>query len=147
MIPRFGVVAVLSVLAGGFLGCSSDPSSIEVADLAGTYTATKLEFVSVADPSVKFEAIAAGITVDLVITSGGDYTTTIHSPGDPDDVTTGTVVLDGNKITLNSSDPTSGTFTLNGNTLTVHITTGAEFDFDQNGTDDPATVNAVFLRT
>ena len=144
MVSRLGSVVALAALAG----CSSsDSNDVGIMDLVGNYTATKLEFVSVADPSDKFEAIAAGITVDLVITSGGDFTTTIHSPGDPDDVTTGTVVLDGNKITLDSSDPTSGTFTLNGNTLTVHITTGAEFDFDNNGTDDPATVNAVFLRT
>ncbi|HEV8125486.1 MAG TPA: hypothetical protein VGP80_14655 [Gemmatimonadales bacterium] len=141
---RLGIVVGLAALAG----CSSsDSNDVEVADLAGTYTATKLEFVSVADASVKFDAIAAGITVDLVITSGGGFTLTVHSPGDPDDVTTGTVVLDGNKITLDDSDPSSGSFTLSGNTLTLHLTTGAEFDFDSNGTDDAATVNAVFVRT
>jgi len=144
---RFCSTAVFTVLVAGLVSCSSDSNDVGIMDLAGNYTATKLEFVSVADPSDKFEAIAAGITVDLVITSGGDYTITVHSPGDPDDVTTGTVVLDGNKITLDNSDPTSGTFTLDGNKFTLHITTGAEFDFDNNGTDDPATVNAVFLRT
>lgn len=116
-------------------------------DLVGNYTSTKVEFVSVANPSDKFDATAAGITIDLDITSGGDYTITFHSPSDPDDVTNGTVVLDGNKITLDSSDPTSGTFTLNGNKLTLHLTGGVEYDFDHDATDAPATADAVFQRT
>lgn len=144
MVFRLGIVVGLAALAG----CSSsDSNDVGIMDLAGTYTATKFEFVSVANPSDTFDAIQAGISLDLVITSGGDFTITLHSPGDPDDVTNGTVVLDGNKITLDSSDPTSGTFTLNGNKLTLHLTGGVEYDFDHNATDDPATADVVFQRT
>ena len=111
------------------------------------YSATKLEFVSVANPADKFDAIQAGITIDLSITAGGGYTLTVHQSGSPDDITTGTVVLDGNKITLQSSDPATGTFALHGNTLSFHLTTGVEYDFDMDGTDDPATADVVFQRT
>ncbi|MEP7325863.1 MAG: lipocalin family protein [Gemmatimonadota bacterium] len=147
MTRQLRLVGFLAALTGILPGCTSDENKVGLMDLVGDYTATKLVFVSVANPSDQFDAIQAGITFDLNIASGGDYSITVHSPGDPDDVTTGTVILNGDKITLDSSDPISGTFTLNGNKLTIHITTGAEYDFDGDGTDDPATVDVIFQRT
>jgi hypothetical protein len=143
MIPRLGIVAVL---AGALAGCG-DSTGVEVADLAGSYAATKLEFVSVNNPADTVDVFQAGVTVDLEIAENGDFELTVHSPGDADEVDTGTVELDGDKITLQSSDPSSGTFSLIGDILRLHLTTGVEFDFDNSGTDDPAEANLVFVRS
>ena len=135
-------------LSAGLQGCGGDDSTgVDLSDLTGSYVATKFEFISVASPSTTFDMVAdGGGSFDLTIAANGDYTMTIHFPGFPDEVDTGTITIDGNQITLHGIDPVTGTFTLSGSTLTVNASSGAEFDFDNDGTDDPAGVQLVFQR-
>lgn len=146
---RLGVMTAVLACATLVAGCGSDENdTVTLTELAGDYTATVFEFVSTADPNTSFEAIGAGLGLDLSITASGDYTMTIHSPPDPDEVENGVVTLNGNKITLDAGgEEVSGTFTLNGTTLTLHLTSGVEFDFDGDDTDEPAIVNATLVRS
>jgi hypothetical protein len=50
-------------------------------------------------------------------------------------------------ITLDEeTDPSTCTVEPSGNTLTIRVTNGPEFDFDDDGTDEPATVLMVLTR-
>ena len=54
---------------------------------------------------------------------------------------------DGSSIVINiEGDPASGTIGRGGNRLTIVLTTGVEFDFDDDGTDEPATLRLVLER-
>ena len=130
------------------LGCGDgDGTGPDLSDLAGTYTASEFTFILIANPSTEYDLVTdGGASFDLVIEADGNYTMTGHFPGFPDEVDAGTIVLDGDQITLDGIDPISGTFTLNGSTLTIIIPSGAEFDFDDDGSDDPAGARLVFQR-
>jgi hypothetical protein len=43
-------------------------------------------------------------------------------------------------------DPASGTIDQNGDTVTINLDTGVEFDFDEDGAYDDATLRIVMTR-
>ncbi|TFH64663.1 MAG: hypothetical protein E4G90_07640 [Gemmatimonadales bacterium] len=129
------------------VGCS-DSTGVEIADLTGTWNATVVEFTNPANTAVKFELINEGGSLSLVVAANGDYTLNVLFPGDPVEVQQGTIGIVGNVLTLSETgqgSPTDFVFTLSGNTLTL-TTNDVEFDFDDDGTDEPASLRIVFQR-
>jgi hypothetical protein len=119
--------------------------------LEGTWSATLAEFVSVANPSVKFDLIAKGATVRLVLTAGKTFTLTITPQGEPVLEAAGTWSNpEADQLTLSF---TSGAMqggmnfelSMSGDTLTL---SGADymFDVDDNGTDEPVKFNVTMAR-
>jgi hypothetical protein len=152
MLKRSWALGLALVFAGpGLLACGDDdddPTGVNIGAVAGSYSATKFEFRSVADPTTTFDFVQdAGATFDLSIQANGDYTLVAHLPGFPDQTEQGTVEIDGDQITLSSDETLSGTYDLSGSTLTINVTSGAEFDFDGDATDEPATVQLIFEET
>ena len=132
-----------AALLGG-LACSD---SVAPAEVVGTWNATSVVFTSVASPSTNSgNLILQGFS--LSITFGADGSASLTSDdGSGPSTDTGTFAISGSNLTLTlNGDTSTGTIELNGDTLTVRIITGAEFDFNGDGTDEVATVVVVLTR-
>ncbi len=124
------VMAMVAVCCGG-----KSPTSPSTTTLSGTWKATRAEFVSASNSSVRVEVVAQGTTMVLTLDSGGTYTQTITDPGQKGQTTTGSWSGSKDVLTLR---PAGMSFeiqfdmTLNGNTLTLN---GGHVQFDVNNDD------------
>lgn len=116
-------------------------------DLAGTWSATSFVFTRVANTSETVDIIGAGGSVSITFNANGTYSITFDVGGEMD-TSSGSYAIDGSTLTLDegTQDEVSGTIDLSGNTLTLRITSGLEFEFNDSGVDEPATLVAVFAR-
>jgi hypothetical protein len=127
--------ALLSAACGGSNGGSGSPTGPGGPTLAGTWKATRAEFVGVSNPSQRVEIISLGVSVTLVLNSGGTFTLTIGGPGLPPEVTSGAWTSSSDTLRMTPSGMSwSWEFDMNlsGTTLTL---TNATFEFDVNGDD------------
>lgn len=130
-----------------FVAACGDATGVQPEDLAGTWRSTTFEFTSKADPSLKADLAAQGVVVTFEIRSDGAITIT-QTEGGNTSTDSGTISVTGNAVTIVSNgDPASGTIERDGDTLTLNLTDGPEFDFDGDGSEEPATVLAVFSKT
>ena len=144
---RFAALAAFAGLAVS-LACGDSGNGPNRDQFAGTWDATKLEFTNVANTSQKVDVIAAGAPFVIVLESNGTYQATIVIPGQPADNTTGTWSVSSQVFTLRETGVSFDlqfSWSLSGNTITI---SGAdtEFDFNDDGTDEPAKVSAVLVR-
>jgi hypothetical protein len=134
-----GIMMAALLVAG--VACGGDDTGPSGDDLVGTWQASKLELVSVANPATKVELIASGGALELVLNETRTFSMTQSAPGSPDEVTTGTWSASIDVLTLTYG---MGTYqfdmVLSSNTLTL---TGADGSYDFNGddTDEPARIN------
>ena len=149
MTRRLGVVSVTLGLA--LLACGGDggtaPSS---SDLAGTWRATKMEFVSAANSSTKVDVIALGGSLTVVLNADGGYTSTLIQPDGTQEVTTGNWNVSVDVFTLHYTDgPFTGEmqfdWALSASTLTLQGA-DSDFDFNNDGLDEAAKLNLVLSR-
>ncbi len=132
-----------AAFAVGAIACSGGDSN--PADLAGTWTASKMQFVSSTYGTV--DLVAQGGSATLVLDANKTYTTTVRVPGQSDQVATGTWDASSDVLTLTES-PTSNMqfdYVLSGSTLTL---TGADapFDFNGDGVEEEAKLNVTASR-
>lgn len=145
---KFLLVAVLLQL-----GCdkSTDPDSASIpAALVGTWTATEFIFTSkTAMAQTTGNLISLGVSFTLKIESNGNFTVTTTFPtpqGPMSEVSTGTLSVSGNKITVKDEEGTFElTYSVSGNILT--ITGDEEYDFDGDDVDEPATMRIVLQKS
>ena len=142
---------VLPILLLASCGGDGDDTTGPVNNgLVGTWDATAIQLTSVADPADVVELISQGANGRLVLQSNGDFGLSIGIPGEPTEFGNGTWGST-DVLTLNFGDgDIQGTWQfdidLNGNTLRL---TGAdtEWDFDDDGTDDPAKLDLTLTRS
>jgi hypothetical protein len=118
--------------------------------LIGTWDATVIQLTSVADPGTQVELVSQGATGRLVLQADGGFGLSVGIPGEPTEFGNGdwssTDVL---TLRFGEGD-IQGTwqfdYDLNGNTLRL---TGAdaEWDFDDDGAEDPAKLNLTLSRS
>ncbi|MDH4043700.1 MAG: lipocalin family protein [Gemmatimonadota bacterium] len=122
----------------GIVGAVACSDSLAPTDIAGTWNATSFVFTSVADPTESVDVLDFGVTLSMTFEAGGAVTLRITEGGSTE-TETGTYTIDGSTFSITTSGDTStGTISKSGNTLTLRIDTGVEYDFDDDGTDDPA---------
>jgi hypothetical protein len=143
---RLLVKRVASTLGLAAAAACGDSTGVQLADLAGTWNITLLEFSEVGgSATVDLIADLSG-TATIDIESDGAYTLTVTVQGVPE-TETGTITVVGNEITLaGASDAALGTISRNGDTVTIDFDAGVEFDFDDDGSDDPATLRIVMVK-
>ena len=140
------LAAAFAVLAGA---CGDGGTGPDEEELTGTWRATKMEYVSVANSSQKVDVVALGATVTLVLDSDGTYTLTTAVPGQGQEILSGTWSASTDVLTCQWSGQYSGEMqfemSLSGDTLTL---SGAHTDFDINGddVDEEARLNMVLAR-
>jgi hypothetical protein len=72
----------IPALALTLMGACTDDgaTSVEVDDLAGTWTATAMVFTSAADPTTSVDLVPEGATLTLVLGAEGSYSFIYVSP-------------------------------------------------------------------
>ena len=116
-------------------------------DLIGSWDATSIEIVSVANPEVSVELIAFGANGRLVLESNGNFGLSVGVPGEPTEFAGGTWSST-NVLTLSfDSGDIEGTwrfnYILNGDTLRL---TGADIEFDFDDLEEAAVLNMTKVR-
>lgn len=143
-------LALLAVVPIG-AGCGDDDGTgPSPAQLTGTWSATKFEFASTSDPSTRLDAISLGATLTMVLESDGSLSLTVIIPEESSDTATGSWTAEGDVLTISLETGLSGDWqfdmSLSGDTLTLsgaHV----EWDFNDDGVDDPALLNLVLVRS
>jgi hypothetical protein len=132
-------------LAAALPACSE--TGIEVVDLVGVWDATKFEFEeTTGDPVLTVDLLTMNYTVTIEINEAGTYEITSTFLGGEPQVESGTWVLEGGDLLIMT--PTGETVgdefdvTLDGTTLTVR-SNDLTFDFDEDGTEEPALFEAI----
>lgn len=144
---------------GGDDGGGGD-TGLTIADFAGTWAAALFRLTSVENTLNAFELIALGGSLTVTVAADGTFTgsaTGIDLTAVPPTMTTiplsgQFVLVDQTTLTIDFipevppffTDETM-TFTLEGNTLALHDD-ATTFDFDGNGTEDPAIFDGILNR-
>ena len=133
-----------------FAACGDDDSTGPVnSSLVGTWDATVIQLTSVADPGEAVELVSQGASGRLVLQADGGFGLSVGVPGEPTEFGNG----DWSSTDVLTLDFGEGDIQgrwqfdidLNGNTLRL---TGAdtEWDFDDDGSEDPAKLNLTLVR-
>lgn len=142
-------VRMVLLLAMSFVaGCGDDSTGPDdsLSSFVGDWEATSLVLTSVADPSMSPDLIAIGGTFTLNVQPSGLYTAIFLYAGQ-NGTELGTISVAGNTITFHVTAPApatySSTFAFNGNTLVLDG--DSSFDFDLDGTAEPAIAHFVLV--
>ncbi len=137
---------VRTTLALALVVSTACSESLAPDDIVGTYDATTMVFTSVADPNTTADVLAMGYTFTIQFNANGTLSTAFTLGGSTD-TDSGTYMIDGSNFTLTiGGDPSTGTISKSGDRLTIMLMTGVEFDFNDDGTDEPATLRLVVER-
>ncbi len=136
-------LALFSVCCGGNSTTAPSPQT-----LAGTWKATRAEFVSASNSNVKVEAVSLGITILLTLDAGGTFTQTTSQEGQATETTTGSWSASKDVLTLKPtgmSGEIQFDMTLSGSTLALN---GGHmlFDVNKDGNDEEAILNMTMSR-
>lgn len=148
--PWFAVgLIALSVAA---TSCGDETTAPKPAELAGTWNATKIEYVNRANPSQHVDLIAAGGSATLTLGTDRSFRYIVAAAGDTPDTTSGTYEVKGDAGDLMVwTIPFDGgalewpfDFSWSGDTMT--LSAGANYDFAGDGTPEAADWNMAFRR-
>jgi hypothetical protein len=137
--------AVAASCGGGDDGNGNPVSPSTQASLAGSWRATRAEFVSASNSSLRVEVVAKGTTLTLTLDSAGSFTQKITDPGEVGQTTTGTWSASKEVLTLKPtgmSGEIQFDMTFNATSLTLN---GGHVWFDVN--DDGGNEEAVAYLT
>lgn len=153
--PGARILAAALVAALAACSSSSSPDTESETDLlarlAGTWDGTEMVLTSRdSDPEVTLDILGGGLGADasftLELEESGRYTATLVVLDQPDEET-GDIEITESAITLDPDGPdpaVTGTWDLEGDTLVIQGET--QFDFDLDGTNDPADLDLVLER-
>lgn len=133
--------AALAGAASLLLLACGEAAGVTIADLVGTWNATKLEFTNKANSAQKIDVVPLGAQLRIVVEPSGRAISTLSFQGQTS-VDTSQIVIRGDTLVV---DDRRLLFTLSGNTLTI-TDNNESFDFNQDGAEEPATLLAVLLR-
>jgi len=148
----FGLINVLglglTVAACGDGTSTVGPGGVTIASLAGNWTATSIEWATLTG-SARFDLIADGGSGTLVIQTDGRFTLTTIESGGLTEVTTGSLVFNTQEedflvVRADGEPEEEFLFFLSGNMMSLR---GDDtFDFDDDGVEEPATIDLMFTR-
>ncbi len=139
------LAALFGVCCGSGSSSTTGPSQTT---LAGTWKASRAEFVSASNSSVKVEAVSRGYSIVLTLDSGGTFRQVTTEPGMGSDTMTGTWSASSDVLTLRPSGVTFNIqfdMNLSGSTLSL---AGGHVQFDINGdeVDEEAILSLTMTR-
>ncbi len=136
-------VAVGCSDSGDSTGPVASPSEFVGNWLASSYIVTSIANTSLSEDLVVGQQMTISITFTETTYSG-----TASFPGEPTETFSGTYTISGNQLTLNETGqgtPELMTYTLSGNAMTL-AGSDEEYDFDDDGVEDPATFTMLLVR-
>ena len=147
---RFPLILLLILTTALLGGCDQlldDDDDADTSGLVGTWSAVTFTFTNDANPAQSVEMISLGVTMSLTIRDDATFTVTQSHPEYGTEVINGTWTADEDSLYINETgSPTVGmAYSLSGDQLTIERT-GEEFDFDDDGTAEAATLTIVLDR-
>lgn len=117
-------------------------------EMVGTWHAAQYIMTDKSNPLNQVDLISFGLQVTLIIQNSGHYQSNMIIPGDTTYVDTGMLSLSGTQLTVDSDSeaPTTMTCEMSGNHMTL-TDPNSEFDFNDDGTDEPATATVVLIKS
>lgn len=131
-------------------GNSNEPTQVTVADLAGTWTASRFQITDESGTIAPFDIIAFGGRLVITVTSGGGFSGTLKATAiATENPVAGMVAVQGATLTLTFTQgltqPISGQFVLSGDNLTISGS-GLRVEFEGQ-TIDAATILLILRRS
>ena len=132
---RVGHMGAVGVMAFAAAGCG-DSTGITAQDLEGTWNATQIVYTNSANTSESVNIVPMGASFSMTVTSSGAVSTVFIDGQGGTSSNSGTLSSDGSTLTL-----AGDTFQADrsGDQLTL-TDANSEYDFDNDGSDDPATL-------
>ncbi|WP_222983810.1 hypothetical protein [Flagellimonas meishanensis] len=130
-------------------GTSLEGTDISISDIQGNWNAIRAIFGLAGEgPVVEFDVLEEGGSATLAIQANGRFTLTLNIPGEGVDTITGQMSFDEDLLVVEFDDSPgeSEFFGIQSTATTLSINGPAEFDFDGDGTDEPAEVELDFVR-
>lgn len=148
------LLALLAPLALVLAGCGDDGHDVAGPDdqafqkLVGTWQASSFEFTSQEDHPESVEVIGLGAEVTVTITPNNRYTLTSALPGEGSETESGDIEVDGDQLVLTADldgevERLDYVLSDGDQRLTISFEDDEGFDFDDDGEDDPASVEIV----
>lgn len=130
----------------GLLGAAACSDTLGPEDIAGTWEATSMLFISSNNPAVSEDMITLGAEFSIAFTKDGTLSSTFTYEGSTE-IEGGTYTMSGSDITLTiGGELMTGRITKSDGELRVNFPTGLEYDFDGDEVDDPAALLLVLIR-
>ena len=135
-----------------FIGCNKnkneyplDGPNLSMNDISGNWKATSANY---SYDTLFFDVIAEGGSVSLMIESNGRFTFTLKIPEEADEVSAGQLGFDEEWLAITfDDDPGEYEYFFIGLSNGVLTLRGpAEFDFEGDGTEEPANVDLILIR-
>ncbi len=129
-----------ALLVAVAVGCSDSTSPALPSDFVGDWLASSYVLTNIANTSQSEDLIGLGMTLSITFTETS-YSGTADFLDEPTDMFSGTYTISGNQLILDEVDqlePDMMTYTLSGNTMTL-AGNDEQYDFDNDGQEDPAT--------
>ncbi len=133
-------IALLASVAVGCSDSAAGPGSATPSDLAGVWLAVAYTVTNVANTSLSAELVVMGLSLSLTITETS-YAGIVTFPGEPTEDFSGTYTIDGQSLILDELGEVeleTMIYSLSGSVLTLSGNDD-EYDFDDDGQDEPAT--------
>lgn len=161
--PNFTRILMLALVAFAFPACSDDengttgpgtdtgPGGVTISDLAGIWNATSFTFTP-KPIGTAVDLISQGGALELIIQANGSITFSQTDPGGTTTSEFGSIGFDPANVNFLllqiDGDPETDRLgiTLTGTTAMTLSEEDSEFDFDDNGTEDPATLTIVLVK-
>ncbi len=122
-------------------------------DLVGSWSATSMTYTWIAQPDSSIDVIPFGVSFDLVANGDGTYAVTIVHPvnsGEPTENETGLYTALEGLLWVYETDANAGPdplallgYQVDGSSATLTRNMDEEFDFNDDGIDEPATLTIV----
>jgi hypothetical protein len=128
-------------------GCGSDPISVDAGSIAGTWNAITYAYLENANLDNVVELIGEGASYTITFTSSGTYTSSFRHPTGETDSESGTFTVSPDNVIglLASGEDEPELFLATRSEDRMTLQTGlVEWDFDQDGTPQPAQLR-IFL--
>ncbi len=132
--------------------CSLQGTNFSVSEISGNWTATEASFFNIStEPIQVVDVVAEGGTVTLSIQSNGRFTLNIAESDGSNTRFSGDLCFDEDLLVVRFDGDAADDYeffriTFNG-TNNLTLDGPAEFDFDDNGTPDPAEISLALVRS
>lgn len=138
---RVRALVAIGTLALVGMACG-DSTGVEVQDLVGSWNASLYQYTDNANPAQQVDLIVQGASFDMTVTADGTVSTLLDDGVGGTSSDSGVLTPDGTTLTIAG---TAYAAQRAGDVLTLTDTTNA-YDFDSNGSDDPATLMIRMVR-
>lgn len=140
-------LGTLGLVAAASIGCGDSGSTgPSASSLIGTWSATKVEMVSLADTTYRIDGLEGGQTLVLYIYEDHTWESIQTRPGQSDFHGAGTWSLSGRTLTITAEGESPEKFRVSCDGSIMKLSLETTWDYDFDGTAEPARMSMHFVK-